>query len=129
MIEAKDWISLFFGLIIAAFGVLPILNRFNIGPGWFTLEFLPIQIFAYIVAIVGFYLLVESIIEITNSNAIGWISFLIAGILMALGILVVLSRFNVGPSWFAIPIGPLFYQIIFVIEGLFLMIAMFAMEI
>ena len=129
MIEAKDWLSFFVGLIIAALGVLPLLSKMNTGPSWFGLEFLPVQILAYIVAIIGFYLLIESIIEITNSNAIGWISFLIAAVFMAAGILIVLSRFNVGPSWFALPINALIYQIIFIVEGLFLMVAMFAMEI
>lgn len=130
MIEAKDWISLFVGAIVFSLGLLPILNGMNVGPSWFALSFLPVQIFAYIIAIAGFYLMVESVIEITNSNAIGWWSFVIAGLLMTVGILQVLAKFNVGPSWFEFSwLKPMAYYLIFMVEGLFLMIAMFAMEI
>ena len=129
MIEAKDYISFLIGAVLAAAGALPLLNKFNVGPSWFGLPWMPIQIFAYIVAIAGFYLMIESVIEITNSNSIGWISFLVAGLFLAVGVLQVLSAFNVGPSWFSLNfISQTIYHIIFVIEGLFLMIAMFAME-
>ena len=129
MLTLKDWVSFLVGAVIGAFGLLPILNRVNIGPSWFALEFLPIALFSYIVAGAGFYLMIESIIEITNSNAVGWISFLVAVVVLAIGILPTLSKFGVGPSWFAFAwLSPFIYHIIFVIEGLFLMIAMFAME-
>ncbi len=129
MIEAKDIISFVIGAILFGLGLLPVLKIIGIGPSWFALSFLSVQIFAYIVAIAGFYLIIESFIEITNSNAIGWWSFLIASLLMAVGILQVLSGFNIGPSWFNFNIPVLAYYAIFMIEGLFLMIAMFAMEI
>ena len=129
MIEGKDWISLFTGMILTALGGLPLLNKFGIGAEWFALPWLPLQFAAYVVAIAGFYLMINSIIEITNSNAIGWISFLIATVLMAAGVLQVLFRFGIGASWFELAfIQDTVYYIIFVVEGLFLMIAMFAME-
>jgi hypothetical protein len=129
MLSAKDWLSFLIGAIVAAFGLLPILNRLNIGPSWFALEFLPIALFGYIVAAAGFYLMIESVIEITNSNAVGWISFLVAVVVLVIGILPTLARFGIGPGWFAFTwLSPLIYQIIFIVEGLFLMIAMFAME-
>ncbi len=129
MIETKDILSFIIGVILFAVGLLPVLAKGNIGPSWFALGFLPVQIFAYIIAIAGFYLIIESFIEITNSNAIGWWSFLIAGIFMIVGILQVLSNFSIGPSWFYFNIPILAYYVIFMVEGLFLMIAMFAMEI
>ena len=129
MLTAKDWVSFLVGSIITALGLLPILNRLNVGPSWFALEFLPITLFSYIVAGAGFYLMVESIIEITNSNAVGWISFLVACVVLVIGTLPMLARFGIGPGWFAFTwLSSLVYHIIFVIEGLFLMIAMFAME-
>jgi len=129
MLTLKDWVSFLVGAVIGAFGLLPILNRVNIGPSWFALEFLPIALFSYIVAGAGFYLMLESIIEITNSNAIGWISFLVAGIVLVIGLFPMLASFGIGPAWFSFPwLSPLVYHIIFVVEGLFLMIAMFAME-
>jgi hypothetical protein len=73
--------------------------------------------------------MINSVIEITNSNAVGWISFLIAVIVMAAGILQSLYNFSIGPSWFALGfIKETIYYIIFTIEGIFLMIATFAME-
>lgn len=129
MIETKDIISFITGALLFCLGLLPILAKAGIGPSWFALSFMPAQIFAYIIAIAGFYLIVESFIEITNSNAIGWWSFLIASLLMIVGILQVLGSNGIGPSWFAFNIPVLAYYVIFMIEGLFLMIAMFAMEI
>jgi len=129
MLTVKDWLSFLVGAMITALGLLPILNRINVGPSWFALNFPPVAVFSFIVAGAGFYLLVESVIEITNSNAVGWISFFVAAFVLIIGILPMLARFGVGPDWFAFPwLSPLIYHIIFVIEGLFLMVAMFAME-
>ncbi|MFC1800634.1 hypothetical protein ACFLYT_01115 [Nanoarchaeota archaeon] len=129
MIETKDWISLFLGMLLTTAGALPLLNKIGVGPSWFSLPWMPLQFAAYIIAIAGFYLMVESVIEITNSNTIGWISFLIAVLIMAAGILQVLNKFGIGPDWFSLNfIKDTVYLVIFVIEGLFLMIAMFAME-
>ena len=73
--------------------------------------------------------MVNSVIEITNSNAIGWISFLIAVLIMASGILQVLHKFAIGPTWFELTfISDLVYYIVFTVEGIFLMIATFAMN-
>jgi hypothetical protein len=131
MMEAKDWMSFLIGTVVAAFGALPILhNQFNVGPAFLAFENIPpVGIFAYIVAGLGLYLIINSFIEITNSNPVGWMSFLIAAAFIAVGVLQVLARFGILPSMFALEfIKPLYYQIIFVIEGLFLMIACFAME-
>lgn len=129
MIDTKDWISFFVGLVLTVTGVLPLLHSFGMGPDWFELPWLPLEIFAYIVAIGGFYLMVNSVIEITNSNAIGWVSFIIAVVIMAAGILQVLSKHDLGMSWFALDfIKDTIYYVIFTIEGIFLMIATFAMN-
>ena len=84
----------------------------------------------YILAIAGFYLLIESIMEISNSNSAGTISFLIGSIIMILGLLPVLHGFGIGPEWFSMGFisNPWIYRIIFMVEGIFLMIATFAME-
>ena len=129
MMQGKDWMSLFIGFLIAAMGALPLLSKMGVGPSWFAMEFLPVQIFAYIAAAAGFYLMVNSVIEITNSNSIGWISFMIAGLFLVVGLLQVLNKFGIGPGWFALTfIKQTVYHVIFLIEGLFLMIAAFAME-
>ncbi|MFC1691459.1 hypothetical protein ACFL0W_04740 [Nanoarchaeota archaeon] len=133
MMETKDFISMIVGVIIGAAGVLPLLGKAGVGPAWFDLygqvpTLLSIAI--YIVAAAGFYLAIESIIEITNSNAIGWWSFFIAVALFTLGIVQILGSKGILP--FQLPsfiqFTPLVYSVIFIVEGLFLVIAGFAME-
>ena len=130
MMEAKDWMSFFVGLAVACAGVFPLLKNFGMGPSWFALDFIQVSIFSYIAAVAGFYLMVNSVIEITNSNAIGWISFLIALSFLTVGLLQALHGFGIlKADFFALTIvTPIVYRVIFTIEGLFLMIACFAME-
>jgi len=119
MMEAKDWISGLVGALILALGLLPLLNARGIGPSWFGLS-LPVKLLSYVVVIGGFYLIINSFIEITNSNTVGWISFAVAAVVTGLGVLQVLGKI----SW----ISGMVFNIIFIIIGLFLIIATFAME-
>lgn len=129
MMETKDFVSGFVGFLLAALGALPLLNKMGVGPPWFAFQGFPIQVAAYILAIAGFYLMVNSVIEITNSNSIGWMSFMIAVIIMIVGIFQVLHKFQIGPTWFELGfVKDTFYHVIFLVQGIFLMIAMFAME-
>lgn len=129
MMQLKDWISFFVGAVVFLLGFLPILSKIGSGASWFSLNFLPIAIFSYIAAAAGFYLMIESIIEITNSNIIGWWSFIIACIVLAIGVPPMLNSFGAGPSWFAFPwLSQTIYHIVFMVEGVLLMIACFAME-
>lgn len=130
MMEAKDWLSFLVGAIVAGFGALPILHtNFGIGPAFLAFDQVPVSIFAYLIAGFGFYLIINSFIEITNSNPVGWISFLLAAVIVAVGVLQILARLNMAPTVFKFEfIKLIYYQIIFVIEGFFLMIACFAME-
>lgn len=129
--EAKDFLSGIVGLIVFAIGLIPLLESFGVlktnltgiltsGPFMSTIP--------YVLAILGFYLAIESIIELTNSNHIGWLSFFVGVAVMLIGLLPALQAFGIGPGLFGITLPTLMYQIIFIIEGVFLMIAMFAME-
>ncbi len=120
MMQIKDWISFFVGAVVFLLGFLSLFRKMNI---------LPVSVFAYIAAVAGFYLMVESVIEITNSNIIGWWSFIIACIVLVIGVPPMLNSFGVGPAWFAFPwLSQTIYHIVFMIEGVLLMIACFAME-
>lgn len=135
--DLKDWVSFVIGIVIMALGILPLLEQYAglktnmsefLAQGWF------VSALPYIVAIGGFYLLMESIREITNSSSVGWMSFWIGAAVMAVGVLVVLGQFGIVGGAFAMPFlagpgGAAIYKIIFIIEGFFLMIATFAMEI
>jgi len=129
MLEAKDIMSMVIGAVITAVGILPLLHAIGIGPDFFNLhEVLPITIISWILAVGALYLVYDSVIEITNSNAIGWASIIVAFVVLAFGVLTILGGFGIGPGLFGLELPTIIYDIIFIVEGLFLMIAGFAME-
>jgi len=129
MFELKDWLSMFAGIIIAALGVLPLLASLKIGPSWFAFS-ISITVLAFIVAGAGFYLLIDAFSEIANSNSVGWMTALLGILFMAVGILRLFAAKMGLPEFMQFAwLNPMIYSIIFIIEGLFLMIACFAMEI
>ncbi|MFQ5474576.1 MAG: hypothetical protein ACE5DM_01940 [Candidatus Nanoarchaeia archaeon] len=129
MMEAKDLASMGIGLIIVALGVLPLLNSFGVGPDFFNLhETLSVSIITWILAVAALYLVFNSVIEITNSNAIGWVSIIVAFVVLAFGVLTILGNFGIGPGLFGLELPTLVYDVLFIAEGLFLLIAGFAME-
>ena len=123
MMQMRDWISGLVGAVIFLLGLLPILGKFEF------LNNLPASLLTWIVAGAGLYLAVNSIIEITNSNIVGWWSFIVAIAVLVIGFFPLLHSFGIGPSWFEFKwLSMTAYNIIFIIEGIFLMIATFAME-
>ena len=123
MMQMRDWISGLIGALIFLLGLMPVLGKFTF------LNNLPVSLLTWIVAGAGFYLMINSIIEITNSNIVGWWSFVVAIIVLIVGLLPLLHSFNIGPAWFEFKwLSRTAYNIIFIIEGFFLMIATFAME-
>ena len=123
MMQMRDWISGLVGVVILLLGLLPLIGIFTF------LNNLPTTIAVWIVAIVGLYLAINSLTEITNSNIIGWWSFGIAVALLLIGLLPLLHTFSIGPSWFEFKwLSRTVYNVLFIVEGAFLMIATFAME-
>ena len=119
MMEPKDWVSGLVGAVIFCLGLFPLLNARGIGPVWFGFS-LPVKILGWVVVIGGFYLIINSFIEITNSNVVGWMSFFVAAVISVLGVLQMLGKI----AW----ISGIVFNIIFIVVGFFLMIATFAME-
>ena len=123
MMQVRDWISGGVGLIIFFLGLLPLIEKFEF------LNNLPVSLLTWIVAGAGLYLMLNSVIEITNSNIVGWWSFGIAFTVLVIGLPPLLHSFGIGPAWFEFKwLSRTAYNVIFVIEGFFLMIATFAME-
>ena len=123
MMQTRDWISGLIGAVKFLLGLLPLLGKFEF------LNNLPVSLLTWIVAGAGFYLAVNSIIEITNSNIVGWWSFGVAITVLIIGLFPLLHSFGIGASWFEFNwLNRIAYNIIFIIEGVFLMIATFAME-
>lgn len=117
-LDSKEIISLIVGITVFLAGILQ-LAGISFNYNWFTL------ILPYLLSILGFYLAVESIIELSNSNLVGWTSFIVGFLIMAVGIFNVMQRFGIA-SFVVIP--SYVYHIIFILQGLFLIIAAFAME-
>jgi len=129
--EAKDYLSGLIGVIVLAAGLIPILEMFKVidlGISRIVNSSAFMSALPFVLSILGFYLAIESVIELTNSNHIGWMSFLIGGVIMLVGLLPALEKFNIGPGLFGLTLPPLVYYIIFIVEGLFLLIAMWSME-
>src|SRR3989344_3328740 len=123
MMQVRDWISGAVGAVIFLLVLLPLLGTFEF------LNNLPVSLLTWIVAGAGLYLAMNSIIEITNSNIVGWWSFGVAITVLIIGLFPLLHSFGIGPAWFQFNwLNKTAYNIIFVIEGVFLMIATFAME-
>lgn len=115
MMQMRDWISGFIGLIVFAVGLASFWSRLS-----FINDFLPAEVLRWVVLASGAYLLWNSVIEITNSNVVGWWSLLgVAVPSIIVGILPFL-----GFGLFAKNI----YGIILLAVGFFLMVATFAME-
>ena len=123
MMQMRDWISGLIGAVILLLGLMPLIHKFEF------LNNLPVTLLTWILAGAGLYLAVNSIIEIANSNIVGWASFSIAIAALAIGLFPVLHTIGIGPAWFEFKwLGRNVYNLLFVVEGAFLMIATFAME-
>jgi len=123
MMQMRDWIAGAVGAVIFLLGFFPLIGKLS-----FLSELSP-TILTWVVAIGALYLCYAAIVEITNSNIIGWWSFAVGAIVLIVGFLPILHGFGIGPEFFAFEwVSRTFYNILFVLEGAFLMIATFAME-
>ncbi|MBT5022607.1 hypothetical protein HOK51_03445 [Candidatus Woesearchaeota archaeon] len=132
MLEGKDFAALFVGLALFALGLLPILYKYaGVGPEWFSMS-LPANILSYIIALGALFLVYASFIEITNSNSMGFISIIVAIVVLSIGLLPILSSFGIGPAFFSLSflggLGELLFHIVFLVEGAFLAMSGFLME-
>ena len=119
--QMRDWVIGLIGVIIGAIGLLSLIG------------ILPFELsrnaLVWVSAIAGFILLYASIIEITNSNIMGTVSIIAAGIILIISLLPALNSIGFLGDWASFSwIGEAVYKIILVIEGAFLAVATFAME-
>lgn len=123
--DPKNWGALLVGLIITALGAIPLLNGWGvIGfslPGF--IETVVSAIGLWVIAAVAFYLMINSFME---DDTMRVVSIIVALVLLAVGIIPLLHTF--GVIGFTIPfLSVTVYNVIFVLEGLFLIFAAFAM--
>ncbi len=129
MITASEWMSGFVGAMIFCAGLFPLLNKMGKGPEWWDFQ-LPVALLAWIAMIGGFYLVINSVVELTNNNIMGWISGLLAVLITVTGVLSVLGKAGKVTGFFAMEwIPATVYSVIFILLGLFLMISTIAMKV
>lgn len=126
MHSVRHWISFFVGAIIFVLGLFPLIGKANwLGP----INSLPGSILAYIVAFGGLYIIIDSFFEFTFHSGIGIATLLVGLLVLGLGMVVILHNF--GVIGFSIPFmaeSGIVYNILFILEGLFLMMGTFVMD-
>jgi len=121
MMQMRDWVIGAIGVIVGAIGLLSLLKilPFSLSRGALI----------WIAAIGGIILLYAAIIEITNSNVMGTVSIIAAGVILIISLLPALNSMGILGSWAAFSwVGETVYKLVLVVEGAFLAIATFAME-
>ncbi|PIZ55706.1 hypothetical protein COY28_01590, partial [Candidatus Woesearchaeota archaeon CG_4_10_14_0_2_um_filter_57_5] len=121
--EPKNMFSGFLGILLLAFGGIPLLGQFGVlksVPAWMTSVATSIGV--YVIAAAGFIILVDGIME----DHVHKHPTIIAGLVfLALGIVAVLGEHGSIP--FKIPLPPLLYYILFTVEAFFLLMAWLTM--
>ena len=122
MMQARDWIVGFgAGAVVGGIGLLSLI------------KLLPFEISKTFLigfaAIGGLLLFYASIVEITNSNVMGTISIIVAGISLVISVLPLLNSIGWLGSWASFAwLGDIIYKFALIAEGAFLIISTFAME-
>ena len=121
MMQMRDWTIGAIGVIVGALGLLSLL------------KILPFELsrsaLVWIAAIAGIILAYAAIIEVTNSNIMGTVSIIAAGVILIFSLLPALSSMGILGSWAAFGwVGETVYKLALVFEGVFLAVATFAME-
>lgn len=119
----RDTISFFVGLILAAFGLLPLLKKFGV-ISWPLPAFmtnLPFEIAIWLIAIFGLYVVIDGFIEPPAHN-LHWILIVAGLVLFLIGLLPLLHKFGVIGLSFGFLNNLVLYYSIITLEGLLLMV-------
>ena len=121
MMQMRDWIIGLIGVVIGAIGLLSLLKILPFGLSRGAL--------VWLAAIGGIVLLYAAIVEITNSNVMGTVSIIAAALALIFALLPALNSMGLLGNWAAFSwIGEMVYKLVLTVEGVFLAMATFAME-
>lgn len=121
MMQMRDWIIGAIGALVGAFGIVSLLG--------IMFSDISKTALVWIAALAGIILLYAAIIEITNSNILGTISIIAAGIALVVSLLPALNSIGLLGAWAAFGwLGGIIYKLVLIVEGILLAIATFAME-
>jgi len=127
--SGRDWISFFVGLVLFLVGFIPLLKQFKVlGFGLpIFLNSLMAQIFFWIIAIAGVYIIIDGLIEPAGHSL--HIFLMILGFLFIIvGLIPILNKFGVISLNLSFLANLVVYNSIITIEGLMLMTAGFTMR-
>lgn len=121
MMQLRDWIVGAIGVVVGAFGLLSLIGL------------LPFELsrtaLVWISGIATLILLYAAIVEITNSNVVGTASLIVFFISSIVTLFPILYSFGWVGGWGEFKwLGETAYKLILIVQGFFLMIATFAME-
>jgi hypothetical protein len=121
MHTVRHWTSFFVGALIFVLGFLPLIGK---APA--ILDNVPAQVLSFVVAFGGLYLIIDSFFEYTFHSGVFLVSFLVGLLVFGFGLVSVLHE--MGKIAFSVTIDSIVYNILFMLEGLFLMLACFVMD-
>jgi hypothetical protein len=125
MHSVRHWTSFFVGVIIFLLGFFPLIGKGAwLGPLNATVLG---AIAMYIVAFGGLYIIIDSFFEFTFHSGLGITTLVIGIAVFGLGLVAILK--SMGAIAFGFAALPLIvYNVLFMLEGLFLMLGCFVMD-
>ena len=125
MHSIRHWLSFFAGLIIFLLGLFPLIGKEAwLGP----LNSVLGTIAVFIIAFGGLYIIIDSFFEFTFHSGVGIATLLVGLVVFGLGLISILH--GMGVVGFGVPFLEIeiVWQILFLMEGLFLMLGCFIMD-
>ena len=126
MHSIRHWLSFFTGLIIFLLGLFPLIGKESwLGP---LSSSVIGKIAVFIIAFGGLYIIIDSFFEFTFHSGVGIATLLIGLAVFGLGLVSILHSMDVISFGFAFLEIAIVWQILFLMEGLFLMLGCFIMD-
>jgi len=121
--SGRHWASFIAGAVIFTLGLLPLINE---APAF--LNNVLGQIAIYIIAFGGLYVIVDSFFEYTFHSGVFITSFLVGLVVFGVGLVTILNQMGKLTFHILPPQLSVLYYILFMLEGLFMMLAAFFMD-
>ncbi len=119
----RDTMSFFIGLFVAVVGLFPLLKQWGlIGFSLPFIENIGAEMFIWLVAIFGAYVLIDGLIE-PPMHSLHWVLIIAGGVMMLTGLLPLLNNFGlISLSLDFLTSNVMIYRILLSLEGISLVI-------
>ncbi len=125
MHSVRHWLSFFVGAVIFVLGLFPLIG-WPAGVADVLKSSLPLAVLMYVLAFGGLYVIVDSFFEFTFHSGLGITTLLVGLVVFGLGLVSILH--SMGAIAFGFSLPAILYYILFILEGLFLMLGCFVMD-